>query len=137
MLEDDIKKMIQRHESYRPYVYYDSRGFPTGGYGHCFYDRSPISHKVAVLLFEDDFCVAQKSYEKLKLDLDPVRRAVIIDMLYNLGLPRFRKFKKLLRSLRNKDYMESKKEMLDSLWAQQVGGRAVELAEMMETGKKP
>jgi len=44
MIEPEIKKMIQRHEGYRPYVYYDTLGFPTGGYGHAFLDRSPISH---------------------------------------------------------------------------------------------
>jgi len=134
MNEEELKNMIKSHEGFKPYVYYDSLGFPTGGYGHAFLEKSPISHDVAELLFEEDFNVSVKSYNKLKLDLDPVRRAVVIDMLFNLGLPRFRKFKKLLKALRKKNWTEASKEMRDSLWFEQVGWRAKKLCEMIENG---
>lgn len=135
MDDNEIKKMIQLHEGFRPYIYPDSLGFLTGGYGHCFLPRSPISHDVANLLFEEDFDISLRSYNKLKLDLDPVRRAVIIDMLFNLGLSGVRGFKKMLDCLRKDDYIGASYHMLDSLWASQVKGRARELAEMMEKGE--
>lgn len=135
MENHEIKNMIKNHEGYRPYVYYDSMGFPTGGYGHAFLDRSPISHDVAVLLFEEDFDRACKDYNKLNLDLDPVRRAVIIDMLFNLGLTRFFGFQRMIRALREKNYEKAADEMLDSKWAKQVKKRAHRLSGMMRTGK--
>ena len=135
MTDDEIKEMIQRHEGYRPYVYYDSLGFPTAGYGHAFLPNSPISHSVAVALFEDDFCRAKKDYDKLKLDLDPVRRGVVLDMLFNLGLPRFRGFSKTIVALSQGNYEVAADEMLQSLWATQVKSRANRLAKMMREGK--
>jgi len=135
MTENEIKKMIQRHEGYRPYIYYDSLGYPTGGYGHAFLDRSTLSHDVAVLLFEDDFNQAKKDYEKLGLDLDSVRKAAIIDMLFNLGLIRFRSFVKMIDALKAEDYLLAAKEMIASRWAEQTKGRALELAAMMRNGE--
>lgn len=135
MNDADIKNMIRRHEGFRPYVYYDTCGFPTGGYGHAFLDRSPISHDVAMLLFEEDFERAAKDYEKLNLNLDPVRRGVIIDMLFNLGLTKFMGFKLMLRALRSGWYHTAAEEMLDSKWAKQVKSRAFRLAQMMRTGQ--
>jgi len=136
MNEYEIKEMIHRHEGFRPYVYYDTLGFPTGGYGHAFLDRSPISHNVAVLLFDEDFDRVKKDYEKLRFDLDPVRRAVIIDMLFNLGLTRFRAFRRMIYALEHKQYDTAADEMLDSKWALQVKSRAFRLAQMMKTGEK-
>ena len=135
MTDDEIKEMIQKHEGYRPYVYYDSLGFPTAGYGHAFLPGSPISHSVAKALFEDDFCRTKKDYDKLKLDLDPVRRGVVLDMLYNLGLPRFRGFQKMIIALNQGDYDKAADEMMDSLWAKQVKSRANRLAKIMREGK--
>jgi len=135
MTDDEIKEMIQRHEGYRPYVYYDSLGFPTAGYGHAFLPNSPISHNVAKALFDDDFCRAKRDYDKLKLDLDPVRRGVVLDMLFNLGLSRFRGFRKMISALKRGEYAKTADEMLDSLWADQVKSRANHLAEIMKTGE--
>jgi len=135
MTENEIKKMIQRHEGYRPYIYYDSLGYPTGGYGHAFLDRSPLPHDVAVLLFENDFNRAKKDYNKLGLNLDSVRKAAIIDMLFNLGLIRFRSFVKMIDALKAEDYLLAAKEMIASRWAEQTKGRALELAAMMRDGE--
>ena len=139
MREEAIKKMIQRHEGYVPRVYMDTVQVPTAGYGHAFLVGSPISHKVAELLFEDDYNRCKKDYEQLRPligELDPIRRAVIIDMLFNLGLSRLKGFKKTLAAIRAKDFEEAAKEMLDSKWHQQTGYRAKKLADMMRKGEE-
>jgi len=66
--------------------------------------------------------------------LDDVRQDVVISMIYNLGLPRLKGFKKMIGALMNKDYKEAAKEMLFSEWSEQVGPRAKELSKMMEIG---
>ena len=64
--------------------------------------------------------------------LDNVRQDVIIEMIFNLGLPRFLGFKKMIQALREDDYPQAAIEMLDSKWARQVGSRADTLVNIMD-----
>jgi lysozyme len=68
-------------------------------------------------------------------DLDPIRQRVVVDMVFNLGMPRFKQFQNMIAAIEAGDWMEASDEMMDSRWAQQVGLRASRLAEMMETGE--
>ncbi len=56
---------------------------------------------------------------------------VLIDMAFNMGVPGLLKFKNTLKMVQDGKYVEASKGMLQSLWAKQVKGRAVELSEMM------
>ena len=67
--------------------------------------------------------------------LNPVRKNVVLNMVFNIGLPRFRQFKKTIAAIRAKEWEGAAREMLDSRWARQVGRRARELARMMKSGK--
>ena len=55
-------------------------------------------------------------------------------MLFNLGLPRLKTFKKFLAACEAGDFDLASVEMLDSKWASQVGNRAIELSEQMKAG---
>lgn len=138
MKDKDVKEMIKRHEGYREKVYMDSVGVPTGGYGHAFLDGSPLPALVCELLFEQDYATAVKDYEILAnregLDLDNTRRAVLINMLFNMGIVRVSKFKKMLSALATKQWGLAADEMLNSKWASQVGHRAKELSDIMRKG---
>ena len=70
-------------------------------------------------------------------NLDPVRQDALCNLCFNLGLPRLMKFKLALGHLGNGNFDESADEFLDSLWATQVGQRAVEVADMIRTGDYP
>jgi lysozyme len=63
------------------------------------------------------------------------RQDVVLNMLFNLGLPKFLAFRKMIEALRLANYDQAATEMLDSKWAIQVGIRAKELAEIMRTGR--
>ena len=69
--------------------------------------------------------------------LSEVRQAVIVDMVFNLGFSRFRKFKKMNAAINKRDYKTAAEELLNSRYARQVGSRATRLAKMMETNKAP
>ena len=131
-------EQIKRHEGYRDTVYYDSVGVPTVGYGHALLEGSRVPAVVADILFEQDFNDAVKDYTILAnrwgLELNPVRRGVMLDMLFNLGVSRLVKFQKFLTALQVKNYDKAADEMLDSKWATQVGKRAEKLSEMMRRG---
>lgn len=62
------------------------------------------------------------------------RRRVLIDMCFNLGLPRLLRFKKMLAAVVARDFNLAAEEMLSSVWAKQVGQRAQTLATMMREG---
>lgn len=139
MDNDAIRKMIKQHEGYRGRIYIDSVGVPTGGYGHAFLTGSPLSQPIWELIFEEDFQRTVNDYdylvEEYNLDLNPVRRGVLIDMLFNLGLSKLLRFKKFIRAMQLKDWERAADEMINSRWYNQVGTRAVKLVKMMREGK--
>jgi len=138
MNDKEVMEQIKKHEGYRETVYYDSVGVPTVGYGHALLEGSRVPAVVADILFEQDFNDAVKDYTILAnrwgLELNPVRRGVMLDMLFNLGVSRLVKFQKFLTALQVKNYDKAADEMLDSKWATQVGKRAEKLSEMMRRG---
>lgn len=69
--------------------------------------------------------------------LDDVRQRALVNMAFNLGLPRLRGFVQLLDRLEAGDYPGAAAAMLESRWASQVGARATRLAAMVRTGQDP
>jgi lysozyme len=55
-------------------------------------------------------------------------------MVYNLGFAGFCKFNDVTAAMERRDYAAASRAMLDSRWAEQVGNRAVELAELIKNG---
>jgi len=66
-----------------------------------------------------------------------VRKDALCNLSFNLGMPRLMKFQKALGHLAADRYKESAEEFLDSLWATQVGQRALDVAHMVEFGEYP
>lgn len=136
----ETKKLIKKHEGFRSVVYKDSLGFLTGGYGHSFLEGSPLSYSVTHMLFEEDYAQAVSDFDilckKYNLSLDSTRQSVLINMLFNMGLTKVLKFKKMIAAIQTGDYKKAADEMLDSVWAKQVGKRAVELSQLMSEGKE-
>ena len=139
MNDAQIKEMIREHEGCVYEVYLDTEENPTCGVGHLLAVGSSIPEKAVNAFFEEDFRVAAADYLSLvrqyNLDLDPVRRAVLISMLFNMGFSRVMGFRKMLAALTVDEYGLAADEMLDSKWAIQVGKRAVELSRMMRKGE--
>lgn len=121
--------------SLRPYK--DSVGNITIGVGHLLDSEcGVITLEYAGKLLADDIAIARKECQKYSFffELGEVRQYVMIDMMFNLGAKRFKTFKKMLMALENKNYELASAEMLDSLWARQVGNRAAKLAKIMKKG---
>lgn len=131
-------EMITRHEGKQLMPYEDTEGILTIGVGHNLRDRG-ISESVCDLMLEEDIQSATADAHSFRWfsSLNEPRQAVIVNMIFNLGLNRFREFKKTISYLSNELYQTASREMLDSKWALQVGNRAVELSEMMSSGKWP
>ena len=56
---------------------------------------------------------------------------VLINMHFNMGMPTLRKFRNMLDAMERQEYSRAADEILDSNWADQVGNRALELADIV------
>jgi lysozyme len=142
----NYRDLIKEHEGFREMVYLDTEGVPTVGWGHAFFESpapavgNVFSFEQCEELFEEDIHLVEREYYRIvepiqKIEgLDFVRRGVLKNMLFNLGLPKLSKFTKMWRAIRLKDWEKAAEEMLDSKWARQVGRRAIQLSEMMRKG---
>lgn len=147
--ESKLRRMIKRHEGYRSKVYIDTVGIKTAGIGHAlqgpiaaaYHEGQQIDPAIIGAWFEEDFQKAKEDFEDMAFDLDDVRSAVLIDMIFNLGMGSAKRetgllgFKNTLAAIREQAWERAAKGMLASKWARQVKGRADELAAMMRTGQ--
>jgi lysozyme len=134
---EKLKQQIRMHEGVEYKVYLDTKGISTIGVGRNLEGRGLSADEVDYLLGNDlDICVDElnKSF-KWYAGLDDIRKRVLVDMAFNLGMPRLKGFVKMLEEIKKENWSEAAIEMLDSRWADQVGNRASRLSEMMETGE--
>jgi len=135
-----LRDLLVKHEGLRLKPYTDTVGKLTIGVGRNL-DDVGISKEEAYALLETDIESAELDARKVFRNLwDPsflnlARYNVIVSMVFNLGLGRFKKFKKMIAAVKARDWDRAADEMLDSKWASQVGRRATELSKMMQSGK--
>ena len=155
--EDFIEKLI-KHEGLRLQVYKDTLGIDTVGIGRNLEDRGitdeelegmdipnmdiiyqhGISEADAMYLAGNDVQIVEEELVRAHpcVDkLDAVRQLVVMDMAFNMGVPRLCKFKNMWAAIHEEDYPTAAKEMLDSRWATQVKGRSTKLAHAMHHGE--
>jgi len=132
---EELKEEIKLHEGYRDTVYLDSLSKKTVGFGHLcvedhWEDNKQYDKKYLEEIFEKDFNIALNDANKI-LEGKPVNhiaREVIIELVFNIGMPRTKKFVKCLAALDKEDYNEAGNQILHSLYARQVPVRAGKLA---------
>jgi lysozyme len=108
----------------------------TIGFGHNIEDN-PISARAAEVILQDDIAKAIADCERnfpWFYNLSPVRKRVIINMVFNMGVTGVSKFKKMIAAIENEEYMFAALEMFGSRWYEQVGPRADRLIKMMQEG---
>ncbi|MBO6305478.1 MAG: glycoside hydrolase family protein [Selenomonadaceae bacterium] len=130
----NLIERIKKHEGLGLKPYRCPAGYLTIGYGRNI-EENGITEAEASFLLANDIknCRAEceKNFRWFN-NLDAERQDVLVEMDFNLGIKRFKKFKKMLAACERKDYETASKEMLDSLWARQVGKRAETLAAIMK-----
>ena len=66
-------------------------------------------------------------------DLPGDAQEILLNMAYNLGVPKLCEFKKMWKALSEWDFEKAADEMLDSRWAKEVKNRATKLANQMRS----
>lgn len=132
-----LKKQLELHEGRKQKPYKCTSGYLTVGVGRNI-EQNGLRDSEINLMLENDI---NETYQELCdkwpkiLLLDDVRQNVLVNMAFNLGVPRIMKFIKMFNALSLADYERAANEMLDSRWAVQVGKRALDLSEQMRTGQ--
>jgi len=126
-----------RDEGMELKVYKDTTGHLTIGVGRNL-DANGISANEAMVMLANDIhkCRHQlQEHLSIYSKLDDVRQDVLLNMCFNLGITGLLKFKNMIASLECGNYIQASKDMLDSLWAEQVGERALRLSITMRKGE--
>lgn len=143
---DKLRDMLKLHEGLRLKPYQCIAGRWTIGYGHnleAHNEARPesITLEQAEKYLTEDMraaeiqCIARFPF--FAAGLGEVRKAVLIDMCFNLGINGLAGFKKTISAIAEGRYSSAAVEMMDSKWAMQVKGRAVRLSNMMAYGEWP
>ena len=133
---ETIKDQLIRHEGLRLKPYRDPSGKLTIGFGRNL-DDTGITHDEALFLLENDISRAISGLRRNLPyfdSLDEMRRNVLTNMTFNLGMHGLLGFRRMLCALQSGDYKAAAEEMLKSKWAVQTGSRAVELSTLMRNG---
>jgi lysozyme len=143
MSRDQLRLALIRDEGSGPvkmgrlFPYTDTVGKTTLGFGRNLTDRG-ISLGEAHTLLDNDIDDALKDLLirfPWAEQMDPTRQAVLVMMIFNMGVHTFCAFKQTLGLVKRGDYEAASVQMLASRWSEQVGDRALRLAEQMRTGR--
>lgn len=95
-------------------------------------DIQAITQEQADYLLDYFIDLAEKELSVLFGDqweaLSPLRQEVLVNLHFNLGLPRLKAFRKMISAIRNESWAEAAEQMLDSKAAKQTGNRYRRLA---------
>lgn len=133
---ETLKKELAEHEGYVNEIYLDHLGYATVGIGHLILKTDieytqPLGTKVSAKrindLFTQDVNNAVKDCKKLFSNFDTCSdnvQHILINMMFNLGLTRFSKFKLFKAAIEIRDWKVASFEGKNSLWYKQVPRRA-------------
>ena len=140
MNNDKLIEMLKVHEGVETHAYKCSASKITIGVGRNIDPEGGIGlseDEIDYLLQNDiDRIITELDFEYGWFsDLNEARQDAMIDISFNLGQTRLRKFQKALTAMAQSNWNTAADEFMDSKWSKQVGNRAKELTEIIRTGK--
>mgnify|MGYP001395860026 CR=1 FL=1 len=141
---EQFRDELKRDEGVKNEVYLDHLGLPTCGIGHLITEwdteygadvGTPVAEERVNELFEKDLSVTIEECKHIYHDFDvlPVKvQHIVANMMFNLGRPRYSKFRKHIQAVMDGNWQESANQMRDSRWHKQVPNRAERLCKRME-----
>jgi lysozyme len=145
MNRESVYEQLKIDEGVVYEIYNDHLGYPTFGVGHLVLESdpehgqpvgTPVSEERVKECFEKDLDIAISECQVLYGDewdgFPGEVQEVLVNMLFNLGRPRLSKFKNFNKNILEHNWAGAAPEGLDSLWARQVGNRAVRLMDRLK-----
>lgn len=151
--------LTKKHEGLRLWVYTDTAGKKTIGYGFnlqaagardlcarfgldfdaLFNGKSRLAPDQAEAIFEYQFnqVLIQASLLFPNFSTMPANvQAVIADLIFNMGLPTFLEFHQTIAALKAGFWATAASDLKDSLWYSEVGTRGVEDVELLQNASR-
>ena len=138
-IPEELLTQIKQDEGLRLTAYQDTLGNWTIGYGH-----TPATEGQVWILADAEAALLD-DVDRAANDVDMafpwaeamgvIRWSVLVNLCFNMGLSRLQEFHMALAAMQAGNYAEAGTQMLNSLWASQVGGRATRLAQQMENNR--
>ena len=143
-------KLVKEAEGFSAVPYYCPSNRLTQGYGRNL-EAHPLSEEEKAELASDgsvskevaekwalkelNECEYKLSQNIIYQKQSDVRKAVLLDMCFNIGYGGLMKFKKMWFALGNKDYPEASRQAKDSAWYVQVGNRGKRNVEIIASNQ--
>lgn len=131
-----LRLQITKHEGIELMPYRCTSDKLTIGVGRNLDDRG-ISHETAMQMLDEDIdiCINELQQTVSYWDDLPERvQEALINLCFNMGISRLMAFKKTFGFLREGMYEKAADELLESRYANQVGQRAIDVANMIREG---
>ena len=132
-----LEDLLIKHEGVMLKPYRDTKGKLTLGVGRNLDDVGISRGEALVLLSNDIDAVTRQcldAFPEWFPQASYATQAVIVDMVFNMGMTRFKGFQKMIAACTRGDWDEAANQMLQSVWASEVKGRAAEDAQIIRTG---
>ena len=132
----DIFEQLRRDEGTRQFPYLDALGKVTIGVGHNLDDKGLTPNQIDQIL-KDDVAEIDLALQSIPWfsGLDDVRKGVLRNMAFNLGVHGLLGFHDTLGHMERGEWDKAAAAMLQSRWAGQVGARATRLALQLTSGE--
>lgn len=146
---DDLKKLegdipyqtkLGYYHSGKFWVYKDTLGYPTIGYGHLLLKgenfKSGITDEQATKMLTNDIAKsiveAKKIYAQYKMKIPYMAQIVLAQMVFGIGAGGTRKFKSMLKHLSENKFRLAANDLRNSLMYRQIPNRVELLAKRLE-----
>ena len=130
---DKLREQLIIDEGQVNEIYNDHLGYPTFGIGHLVIEGDPeLGLPIGTAITEKR---VKEDCEKLYKDYDELpeeAQQIIANMMFNMGLTRLSKFKKMKAAVDDRDWKEAGVQGRDSRWYKQVTNRAERLMQRLE-----
>lgn len=142
MDNDLIERMLRKEEGCRLKEYRDTLGNLTIGYGHLITDDESFPPVITITeaetILNEDIAKALNAVKNRLLwtdTLDETRFAVLVCMVFQMGLNGLLNFPDTLAAIKLRDWQSAHDAMMDSDWARDDSpARARRMAEIILTG---
>lgn len=130
----EMVERVKKHEGLRLKPYKCPAGKLSIGYGRNLEDCGITEEEAEELLIND----LDKAEEDLRRNfawaenIDRRKFYALVELVFNMGITRFKGFKKMLGACEKGEWSKASDELLDSLYAKQVGKRAKTLANILK-----
>jgi lysozyme len=133
---DKVVLNLKADEGYRRFVYTDTTGNKTIGYGHNL-DANGISEPMAEIILRDDMANVEHDLANSFTEyssLDDARKGVLLQMAFNMGVGGVMAFTHMLAAIQAQDWVLAANAITDSLSAKEHPLRSQKWAHCMQEG---